>query len=101
MLLDSKDHELLQDFVTHEELLGSSRDVSVVVKDSHACESGNMHLHRDVSGQISVDLGLFGWMDSRIKSSSGVVKALVSDFIDHLLSIYYYYNHIHKINYLL
>ena len=85
MLLDGKDHQLFKDLVTHEELLRSTGNVSVVVHDSHASESGNVHLHGDVSGQISMNLGLLAGMNSRSQGSNSIVKTLVSDLVDHLL----------------
>lgn len=88
MLFNSQNHYLFVDFISHEELLGGSRDVSVVVEDSHAVVSGDVHLHGDVSAEIGMNLGLFSWEDSRVNSGSCIVKALVSDFIDHLLYQY-------------
>ena len=55
------------------------------MKDSHASESGDMNLNSDVSGQVSVDLGLLGRMYSGVNCGSSVIESLVSDFIDHLL----------------
>jgi hypothetical protein len=85
VLLDCQDHQLLKDLVSHHKLFASARNVSVVVQNSHACESGDLNLHSDVTGQISVDLSLFGGMDSGVEGSSGVVETLVPDFIDHII----------------
>ena len=68
MLLDGEDHQLFKDFVSHEELLGCSGDVSVVVEDPHARVSGRVYLDGNVSSQIKVVLGLLGWVHSRVKS---------------------------------
>ncbi len=76
----------------YQELLGGSGDISVVVEDSHASISGDMHLHGDLSAQISLDLCLLGWMHSWVESGSSFIEALISDFIDHLLLINIYYN---------
>ncbi len=88
MFFDGEDHELLENLVSHKELLGGSRDVSVIVEDSHTSVSGDVDLHGDVSFEVSIDLGLLGGVHSGIKSGNCVVEALVSDFINHLL--YYY-----------
>jgi len=55
------------------------------VEDSHSRESSNVHLNSDVSSKIVVDLSLLGGVDSGVDRGHGIVKALVSDFIDHLL----------------
>jgi hypothetical protein len=55
------------------------------MENSHASESGDVNLHGDVFGEIGVNLGLLGRMNSRVQRSSSVVEAPVSDFIDHLL----------------
>ena len=58
------------------------------MEDSHASVSGDVHLHGNVPGEVSVDLGLFGWVHSGVQSGSCIVEALISDFIDHLLYQY-------------
>ena len=99
MLFKGQNHKLLKDFISHKELLGSSGDVSVVVEDSHACESSDVDLDGNVSSQISMNLGFLGWVNSWIESGSCIIEALVSDFIDHLLIINIYYNLILKNKY--
>jgi hypothetical protein len=84
VLFNGKDHKLLENLVPHHELLGGSRDVSVVVEDSHTSISGDMDLHGDVPLEVSVDLSLLGGMHSGVESSHCVVEALVSDFVNHL-----------------
>lgn len=84
MFFDGKNHQLFKELVSHEELFGGSRDVSIVVKDSHTSESSNVDLHGDISGKVSMNLGLFGGVNSWVESCTSIVKALVSDFIDHL-----------------
>jgi hypothetical protein len=44
-----------------------------------------MNLHGNISGEVSVNLGLLGRVDSWVKSGRNVIEAFVSDFIDHLL----------------
>ena len=89
MLLDSEDHDHLEEAVAHEELFRGSGDVSVVVEDSHACESGNVHLHGDVACQVGVDLSLLGEVHSGVQSGSRVIEALVPQLVDHLLKRIY------------
>ena len=84
VLLNGKDHKLLENLVSHKELLGGSGDVSVVVEDSHSSISGDMDLHGDVSLKVSVNLSLLGGMHSGGECGTKVVEALVSDFINHL-----------------
>jgi hypothetical protein len=38
-----------------------------------------------------MDLGLLGWVNTWVQSCGSVIEALVSDLIDHLLSILLYY----------
>jgi hypothetical protein len=85
VLFDGKDHELLENLVSHYELLGGSRDVSVVVEDSHTSESGDLDLHGDVPLEVSVDFGLLAGVDSGVESRACLVEAFVSDFVNHLL----------------
>ena len=55
------------------------------MEDSHSTESSWMYLDCDVSGQVSLDFGLLGWVNTWVKGSCSIVKAFVSDFIDHLI----------------
>ena len=57
-VLEVNDHELFKNLVSHSELLASSRDVSVVMHDSHVRETSDVHLDSHVFGQISLGLGL-------------------------------------------
>ena len=66
MFFKGEDCQLLKLFVSHQELLGSSRDVSVVVKDSHSSVSGLLHLNCDVVSQVHSDLGFLGLIDSGV-----------------------------------
>lgn len=90
LLLQCQNHKLLEQFVAHQELLASPRDVSVVVEDPHATVSCDVHLQGHEPGQVQVDLGLLGRVHSWIQSGRKVIEALVSDFIDHLILYYYY-----------
>ena len=84
VLLDRQDHQLLQDLVAHHELLGRTRDVSVVVKDSQAGETGDQHLNCDVSGQVSEDLSLLSGVHTGVKGRCSVVETLVPDLENHI-----------------
>ena len=84
VLLDRQDHQLLKDLVTHHKLFARARDISVVVQDSHASVTSDLHLHCNVASEISMNLSLFGRMHSRVEGSSGIVEALVPDLINHL-----------------
>lgn len=85
MLLYRQYHQLLQDLIAHEELLGRSRNVSVVVQDAETCETGNLDLHGDVTGQVRVDLSLLGWVDTRVQGRCRVIETLVPDLEYHIL----------------
>ncbi len=54
------------------------------MQDSHASEPGDVDLHGDVLGQVTVDLGLLGRVHSGVHGRSEVVESFVSDFVDHL-----------------
>ena len=84
VLFDRQDHKLLEDLVAHQELFGRTRDVTVVVQDSHASETGDLHLDSDVAGQVSLDLGLFRGVHTGVKGSSRVVETLVPDLEYHI-----------------
>ena len=55
---ESEDHDLLEEAISHHELLGGTRDVTVVVEDAHTGESGDLHLKGHVSSQVDLDLCL-------------------------------------------
>ena len=44
MMLKSQDNDLLKKFISHQELLARSRDVSVTVLKSHTSESSLLEL---------------------------------------------------------
>ena len=85
MLLELEDHELLEEFVAHEELLGGAANVTVVVHDTHAGETGDLHLHGDVLVHVRLGIGTAGGVRTGRASSLPVDEALVTDFINHLL----------------
>jgi hypothetical protein len=84
VLLDGQDHQLLENLVTHHELLGSTRNISVVVENSHTSETSDLDLNCDVTGQIGVDLGLLGGVHTGVECSSGVIETLVPNLEYHL-----------------
>ena len=55
------------------------------MEDAHAGIASDLHLHSDVAGQVSMNLGLLGGMHSGIEGSSRVVKALVPYLINHII----------------
>jgi hypothetical protein len=87
MMLQVKNANLFKESISHKELLGGSRDVSVTMLDSHGGESSLLNLEGNSLGQIHINLSLLLWMDSWVHSSSEDVEALVSSFVDHLYLI--------------
>lgn len=84
VILEGEGDNLLEESIAHEELLGSTADVSVSVHQSHAGEPGLLHLEGNAFGQVQVDLGL-SLVDSRVRGSGENVEAPVSDFVDHFI----------------
>ena len=84
MLTESQDHQLLKEAISHHELLGGTRDVSVVVQDAHACESGDLHLEGDVLAQVWVSHGLLCGVDAMVSSAhERSSEALVPNLVNH------------------
>lgn len=84
MLFNLQDHKLFKELVTHEELLGGTGDVSVIVKDSHTGVSCNLNLKSQVSLHGNIDISLLGREHTDSIGTSEVIEALVSNFINHL-----------------
>ena len=84
VVLGGEDNDLFKKAVAHQELLSSSGDVSVTVLNSHARESGLLHLKGNSSGHVDVDLSLLRGMNTRVGGGGEDVEAFVSDFIDHI-----------------
>ena len=92
MLTNSQDHKLFEEFVTHHKLLAGTRDVSIVVEDTHTGEPGDLNLKGDVGAEITVDHGLFGWVDTTVvghapRRSESLIPNLVNHFEYQLLII--------------
>ena len=85
VFLDSKDHQLFENLISHHKLFACARDISVVVQDSHAGVASDLHLNGNITGEISMDLCFLRGMHSRVKSGGSVVKALVPDLINHII----------------
>lgn len=85
VVLKSKNNNLFEELITHQELLGGTRNVSVAVLNSHTCESGLLNLKGDALGNIELNLGFLSWMDSWVHGSSEDIETLVSEFIDHFI----------------
>jgi hypothetical protein len=49
MVLESQDDNLFEQFVSHQELLRGTTDVSVTMLESHSCESSLLHLEGNTS----------------------------------------------------
>lgn len=86
MLAKGQDHELLEEAITHHELLRGTGDVSIVVQNAHASESGDLDLEGDVGGEVDLNLGLAGGVGTDVVSSreSGS-ESLVPNLINHCL----------------
>ena len=89
MLAERQDHELLEEAISHHELLGGTADVAVVVKDAHACETTDLNLKGHVLAQIGVGLSLLGGEGTSVVRAHlpDRGEALVSNLIDHCLLI--------------
>lgn len=83
VLTQLHNHELLKEAVAHEELLGRSGDVPVVVEDAHACEASHVHLQRDVLSHLHIDVGLARGVGTHRLRRAEVVEAHVSNFVHH------------------
>ena len=92
MFSQLQDHQLFEEAVAHHELLGGARNVPVVVQDPHACETGNVHLDCDVASHVDVSLCFTSWVSTDSLGSAPVVKALVSNFVNHNYNIIKYTN---------
>lgn len=84
MLLELQDHKLFQEFVSHKELLSRTANVTVVVHDTHAGESSDLHLHGDMLVHVGSGVGAAGGVRTGRRSSLPVDEALITDFINHL-----------------
>ena len=100
VLFNLQDHKLFKEPVAHHELLGGTRDVSVVVEDSHTSVSRDLDLKGQVSLHSNIDVGLSGRENTNTIGTGEVIEALVSDFVNHLINYNYIINNVNKsINY--
>ena len=84
MFAEGQDHKLLKETISHHELLGGTRDVTVVVKDAHTGESGDLHLEGHVGGQVNLDLGFASGVRTNVSSArEGSSEGLVPNLINH------------------
>ena len=86
LLFECQDNTLFKKLVSHQELFGSSRDVSIAVLNSHTGVSSLLDLDGNTFFQIECNLCLSGSMYSWVGSSSENIETLVSDFKDHLVN---------------
>ena len=88
MLTDRQDHKLLKEAISEHELLGGTRDVTVVVKDSHTCETSDLNLECHMGAEVDIDLSLAGGVGTAVCSScEGSSENLVSNLINHCCNI--------------
>ena len=85
LLLESQDNTLFKKLVTHQELFGASRNVSIAVLNSHTGVSSLLDLDGNTFLQIECNLCLSGSMYSSIRGSCENVETLVSDFVNHFV----------------
>ena len=85
MVLKIKNANLFEQLVAHQELLSSTRDISITVLKSHTGESGLLNLDGHCLSKIKSELSLLTWMNSRVHGSREYVKTLVSYFINHFI----------------
>ena len=85
LLLESQDNTLFKELVTHQELFGASRNVSIAVLNSHTGVSSLLDLDGNTFFQIECDLCLSGSMYSGVRGSCENVETLVSDFVNHFV----------------
>ena len=83
MLANGHDHNFFEEAISHHKLLCGARDVSVVVKNSHCGEAGDMGLQNDVRTQINVDYCLLRGEGSDGLGCTKVIEPFVPDFVDH------------------
>ena len=83
VITDLADHDHLEESVSHHELLAGTGNVAIVVQDTHASESGDVHLKGDVGLDVEGNLGLLGWVCTNGLSSAKDVERAVPDFINH------------------
>ena len=83
VMLDRQYHNLLEEFVTHQELFRCSGNISIAVLQSHTGESSLLNLESDATGQWKGSFGLFRRMNSWVGGSGENVKALVTNLVYH------------------
>ena len=89
VLAERQDHQLLEEAIAHHELLGRTRNVSVVVEDAHAGEASDLYLEGDVGREVNVDLSLACGVGTNILSATeDSTEALVPDLINHFAANY-------------
>ena len=92
MVFEGENDNLLEKSISHHELLGGTRDVSVVVEESHTGVSRDLDLKGQMSLHSNIHVGLLGWEHANTIGTSEVIEALVSDFVNHLINYNYIIN---------
>ena len=81
---EGEDHELLEETISHHELLSGARDVPVVVQNAHASESGDLNLEGNVRCEVDLDHRLARRVSTHVRRAleSGT-ESLVPNLINH------------------
>ena len=83
MVSQLEDHQLLEEAVAHHKLLAGTRNVSVVMQQSHTSEARDVHLQGHVSLDVEGSLSLPRWVGTRGHLRVKDVEGLVPNFINH------------------
>jgi len=78
-----EDHKLLEEAISHHELLAGTANVTVVVEETHAGETGDVNLKGYVSLNVEGNLSLLGGVSTHGLAWVKDVEGLVPDFINH------------------
>ena len=60
VVAERQNHELFKEAITHHELFSGTGNVAVVVKNTHAGVSGNVHLESDVCAHVEISVDRLG-----------------------------------------
>lgn len=83
MLSNCQNHNFLKKAVSHHELLRGTGNVSVIMEDPHAGVARDMRCKNYMCGQVYINRCLFRGVGSDVCTSDEIVKAFVSDFVNH------------------
>ena len=84
MILKDQDHEALEESISHHELFGCSRNVSVVMQNTELSVPRDMGLQSDLQSHVCLQLSLLRVeYTMRVATTKRSRETLVPDFIDH------------------